>query len=268
MHVGDFFNCAADGVAQLDDILYVNCGNDFAISKIVTYNPVSLFPQNQIPLVGATSNLNDIAAGIDCKCLYVVDQRGNTLWRVNVTSNGYVVDQFVNVTSPTTLSVSVDGRVFVSSSMYNTLWIFSPQGTLLRTINMIPFKFLQHVVERSTYSMIVSQAETYSIVSEVEESGLMKTLHTYGTTVSGKEPGELNYPQHLALDRSGDGWLFVADSSNRRVVMLDAQFKLITTWEMPIDNPHKPYRVSYDSASRFLYVNDRNFVLQFHVLVN
>ena len=57
----------------MDDIIYVNCGDYTPKSKVAAYNPVSLFSQNQIPLVGATWDLRNIAAGSVCKCLYVAD---------------------------------------------------------------------------------------------------------------------------------------------------------------------------------------------------
>ena len=266
INITSAYYCSPKGVTQMNGTIYLACAHSMSMANsnasVVMFKAESPTIQSQKPLDGASADLSDIAAGCVCKCLYVADRSGNMLWRVTVTWDGYVVDKFVDVPFPHTLSVSADGRVFVTNMESNKLWIFSQQGMTLPTVDMAAFNSLQHVVERSTGSMLVCQTGADSIVSEVlQESGMMKTLQYYGTKGNDSAMGWLNMPVYMALDMSEYGWLFVID--NMRVVMLNAQFNRITMTPVP----GLPHRVSYDSASRFLYVCDGTRVYKYRVLV-
>ena len=127
------------GITELDGIVYIICSN-----AVYAYSSQTLLSQNRKPITG-TGSLSDIAASVVNKRLYVADNGVNTLWRVNVTYNGYFVGKFASccygaVTyQPHKLSVAADGRIFVCTDGGNQLFIYNPDSTMLRTVDMSAF---------------------------------------------------------------------------------------------------------------------------------
>lgn len=75
----------------------------------------------------------------------------------------------------------------------------------------------------------------------------------------GREPGEFNYPTHVAVD--GRGQIYVTDSMNYRIQIFDADGKFIREFGGPGDGPgrfSRPKGVAADAAGH-VYVVDALF---------
>ena len=69
----------------------------------------------------------------------------------------------------------------------------------------------------------------------------------------GSETGQLNEPQHLAVDKNG--FIFVADAGNNRIVVLDS--KLEWSRDLQID-VNSPYSLCLDEQRNQLFVGEGN----------
>ena len=80
-----------------------------------------------------------------------------------------------------------------------------------------------------------------------------KKLRSYGGIPGGADAGQLYVPYHLAVD--DDGFIFVADHHNGRVVVLSPQLEFvrcIATHGAELKG--RPRRLCFDVKSRLLYV--------------
>ena len=129
------------------------------------------------------------------------------------------------------------------------LVIYSHNGMLLETIDMLSFYDVQYAAATPSNILLIRSSYSGSYVSEVQKGGLMDTLHSYGSYS--------NWYYDLAMDRSGSGLLFVADDA-RGVALLDKQLNLVSTQIIP--NPpttgYSPRRVSFDAVTGTLLVAD------------
>ena len=204
------------GVTQLRDVVYVVNGGSSAIRR---YNATTHQRLADIVITGLSQPL-DIAACELTSRLYVADNR-ECVWRVS--SDGVDIqcwltwspsDTFIphilSVTSSRLLVMSVDGRQLRQFD--------AAGGDELRRVDLPDYMKPYHAVESPTGTFIVGHRNTQLEQWQVSE------VSTKGQVVRQFSGSSLREPEDIAVDRQGN--IFVADSINDRILLLDAQLAL------------------------------------------
>jgi len=203
------------GVTQLRDVVYVVSLWSSAIRR---YNATTHQRLANIDVTGMT-NPSDIAACELTSQLYVADYR-ECVWRVS--SDGVDIQRWLtrspsDTFKPSTLSVT-SSRLLVTSRIGRQLRQFDAAGgDELRRVGLPDYMKPYHAVESPTATFIVSHRNRQlhqDQVSEVSTEG--QVLRQFS--------GSLCRYQHIAVDRQGN--IFVPDSRNDRILLLDAQLAL------------------------------------------
>jgi len=207
---------------------------------------------------------SDIVGCEQTSQLYVAELE--CVWRVSV--DGTYIKHWLpkspdDTFKPRTLSVT-STRLLVTSWDTRQLMQFDAVGDELRRVQLPDDMEPQHAVESPTGTFIVSlnnrQLKQHQ-VAEVNTGG--EVLRQF----SGSRLSPLRYALHMAVDSHGN--IFVADSDNRRILLLDAQLSLrrVIIDEHQLNN-RVPHRLCYREQSGQLLVGlDRGGgVLVFDVL--
>jgi DNA-binding beta-propeller fold protein YncE len=158
---------------------------------------------------------------------------------------------------PSGLSIDRDGNLLVSDSHYSCLRIYSPEGTLLRTIGG---KQGTEPGQLSYISDAVQDRDGFFYVAEFGENQRISKLDVDGNFVQcwgapGSEPGQFARIRALAL--GPDGNLYVADACNHRVQVFSTSGTLVRTWGEAGTEEGKlsyPYDLAFSPDGRYLYV--------------
>jgi DNA-binding beta-propeller fold protein YncE len=115
-----------------------------------------------------------------------------------------------------------EGNLLVADSFLNRVFVLSPDGKLLRTINR-PEGFrrptgIAYDAPRRLLYIVDTTAHQVCVFKATGEF-----LHRFGA--SGTGPGLFNYPTYVAVDK--DGTIYVTDSLNFRVQVFDPQEKFV-----------------------------------------
>ena len=207
-----------------------------------------------IKIESHSTALRDIAACTTHNCLFVSDCVNKCIWIID--SEEKVEMWTTNVLcNPGSLSVTADGRLLMVNDHDNTIEIYKEQGSKPVLI-AVPSKVrhLHHVVETKVGTFYISYGkDDYRLhnVYEITKKGFTKRSYC-------KKDGNkrLSHPRHLEVD-SSDGFLFIADTGNNCIRILDENLSLFTT--IPLDYQQEvklnsPLRTYYDSDSRFLLI--------------
>jgi len=159
--------------------------------------------------------------------------------------------------SPHTLSVTAS-RLLVTSYAPNELMLFDRDGVEIRRVSLPEGKAPYHGVESPTGAFVVVHSDTQLKqwqVSEVTTDG--RVLRQFSESLS--------WPDHIAVDSLGN--VFVADTGNRQILLLDAQ---LVVCHVIIDehllNKQEPRRLCYLKHSGQLLVGSGNSVATFDLL--
>ncbi|MBN1873605.1 MAG: NHL repeat-containing protein [Anaerolineae bacterium] len=157
--------------------------------------------------------------------------------------------QGVTPHKPYGLDIDAQDRVYVADFETSTLRIFDPQGQLLGKF------FGEFGVEPGQFSGINdvgvddqrgllyvvdnTNSRIQQFVLDFDENGMPSLAYQCSFGGYGDAPGQLAYPQGIAVDAS-TGWVYVADHANRRVQVFDvvgrarAQFapSEVHTWQV------------------------------------
>jgi len=248
------------GVTQLHDVVYMVC---YESSTIRCYNATTHERLTGIEVKNLTRP-HDIATCQQTSKLYVADWGGEAcVWRVS--SDGEDIkrcwtrspsDEF----RPHTISVT-SSRVLMTSPNTRQLIQLNAGGDELRRVQLPDDMSPRHAVESPTGTFIVShhntQLEQWQ-VSEVNAEG--RVLRQFSPNPS------LCEPEHIAVDSQGN--IFVADTGNHRILLLDAQLALrrVIIDEHQLNNK-QPRRLCYNEQSAQLMVGFRDgSVIVFAVL--
>jgi len=159
--------------------------------------------------------------------------------------------------SPHTLSVTAS-RLLVTSYAPNELMLFDRDGVEIRRVGLPAGNAPYHGVESPTGAFVVVHSDTQLKqwqVSEVTTDG--RVLRQFSESLS--------WPDHIAVDSLGN--VFVADTGNRQILLLDAQ---LVVCHVIIDehllNKQEPRRLCYLKHSGQLLVGSGNSVATFDLL--
>jgi len=253
------------GVTQLglNDVVYMVCRKSSSVLRFNAIRHQQLTDINVKDLEDPT----DIAVCEQTSQLYVPDYRGECIWRVS--ADGADVKRWWSKSSsdafkPWKLSVT-STRLLVTSWNASQLMQLDAIGNQLRYVQLSRYMDIQHAVESPTGTFIVGHHNTQlnqCQVSEVDTDG--EELRQF----SGSHLPSLGWPEHVAVDSHGN--VIVADSLNRRILLLNAQLKLR---RVIIDkhqlNDQRPLRLCYMKQTGQLLValeNLRKNVMVFDVL--
>jgi len=208
----------------------------------------------------------DIVACEQTSQLYVADleRERKCIWRVS--ADGADIKLWWSKSSlgtfePYTMSV-MSTRLLVASHKTNGLLQLDAGGDELRRVQLPDDMEPQHAVESPTGTFIIShdstQLKQYRI-SEVNTDGRVLRQFT------GSRLSSLLNPQYIAVDSRGN--VLVADTYNRRILLLDAQ---LTLRRVIVDehqlNYKQPQRLCYMEITGQLLVVLLNRVAVFDVL--
>jgi len=226
------------GVTQLRDVVYIVCDRS---STILRFNATTHQRLTDINIKDLTDPW-DIVACEQTSQLYVADFR-ECIWRVS--ADGADMKRWLpkspsDTFEPKKLSVT-STRLLVTSYDTNQLMQFDSGGDELRRVQLPDVVEPQHAVESPTGTFIISHYNTQlnqQQISEVNTDG--KVLRRF----TGLRLPSLGWPRHVAVDSHGN--VFIADSHNRRILLLDPQMKLrrVIVEEHQL-NYKEPFRLCY-----------------------
>jgi len=240
--------CVVDwgrGVTQLHDVVYTVGLLTSTVSRFSAARQEQLTDIRVIGLRVPT----DIAACERMSQLYVADDpwpgTQSCIWRIS--SDGEDIQRWLpkspsDTFRPVTLSVT-STRLLVTS-LGSQLRQFDVDGAELRNISLPDLVEPRHAVESPAGTFIVSTTRPGRCeVIEVNDEGQL--LHQFSDSL-GAVP-------HLAIDSRGI--LFVADSRNNHILLLDAQLALCrVVIDMHQLNSELPLRLCYNEHSGQLLV--------------
>jgi len=185
---------------------------------------------------------------IDANCVHRLELNGkNTNWRVN--------------DKPCKLSVTSQFTVLVTCQSVSKLIEFTTDGKQLREINLqTDINTPQHAIQLSNGQFVVCHGAGSGSVQRVcivDTNGHI--TQSYGGTPGSATVGQLNVPYHLAVDK--DEFIYVADSSNKRVLLLSPTLSFVREIVSSDQLKCEPIRLFLDVDSRRLYVADSQYQL-------
>jgi DNA-binding beta-propeller fold protein YncE/4-amino-4-deoxy-L-arabinose transferase-like glycosyltransferase len=168
--------------------------------------------------------------------VYVADT-GNARLQV-FDETGEFVDEWGEgiLGEPFDVAVGRDGRVYVVDTEQDCLFVFSPEGSFEERWGeqLALFDPRGLDVDKQGYVYIANTGG--SVVIKVSPDG--EVLASLGTVGSG--PGRLSQPTDVAVD--DDGNLYIVDSENERIQVLDRDGRYLREWPISpantFDSPH------------------------------
>lgn len=158
--------------------------------------------------------------------------------------------------NPLEIRLDRQGRFFVSDSERKEVLVLSPEGKTLMALGK------KEEIGRPT-GLALDEARNRLYVADTTKHRVLvydlagNYLHAFGER--GAEPGQLNYPVNLAVDR--DGQLLVTDTGNFRVQVFDGEGKFLNTFGQIGDTYgsfSRPKGIALDSDNN-VYVVDAAF---------
>lgn len=163
---------------------------------------------------------------------------------------------------PSGLSIDNDNNLLVSDSHYNCVRIYSPEGTLLRTLgeNAGLVYIGDAVQDADGYYYLAEFSDEIQRITKLDPSGNHVVLR-WGTP--GQEPGQFARIRALAL--GPDGLLYVADACNHRIQVFTKTGELVRCWGTPGQEPGElsyPYDLAFGSKGELYVVEYGNHRVQ------
>jgi len=209
------------GVTSLNNLIYVLRGK--TSQQISVYDVDSYRLQRRIN-VPRLNDMCDMVACLYYQCLYISGGSDKCVHRVAL-QNGDVTKWLVN-DEPARLSVTDTHSVLVTCDEVRKIIEFSTDGKLLREIQL-PQDVTSpcHTVQLSNGQFIVCHGGPNDPVHRVCLVGSDgHVVASYGGPV-GSGSQQMNVPCHLAVDENG--FVFVADTNNYRVLLLSPELTYV-----------------------------------------
>jgi len=235
------------GVTQLHDVVFMVCEGS---STILRFNTTTHQRLTDIVVKDLVFPL-DIAACEQTSHVYVANNGWPCVWRVS--ADGVDIKHWLPRTLGDTFTawtLSVTSTRLLVMSYTKQLMQFDADGNELSRVDLPDDMLPRHAVESPTGTFIVGHHNTQlkqRQVSEVNTGGEVLRQFTGSRLLS------LSEPTHVAVDSHGN--IFVAESDNRRILLLDAHLTLrrIILDEHQL-NYKQPRRLCYREQSGQLLV--------------
>ena len=187
--------------------------------------------------------------------LYVCDYKNTVIHRVRMLDLSISAWPVLNVAAVVSMSVTRKNNVMVTSS--NKLLEYTPTGAFVRQI-ALPVNTLSHSVDAGNGNFVVCYGRTWleaHRVCIVDGAGNQKQEYGKGLG-GGSTTGTIDKPSHLAIDENG--FIFVADRENKRIVLLNPRLDFVSELSSENDDHLDPYRMCLDDRQDRLHVVCRN----------
>lgn len=202
--------CTPDEPAQLGRLLAVWGRSGISDGRLQKPRAIAIDSRDQIYIVDMTARIQ------------VFDTGGRFLrkWQTPAWDLG----------KPAGLGLGRDGSLLVADTHYNRILVYSPQGRLLRTIQMPEtttegvFRLVRDVVQDSQGNYYASETGEFDCIRKFSPEG--EYQGQWGGR--GSAPGEFSRPESLAVD--GQDRIWVADACNHRIQVFDPAGKLLACW--------------------------------------
>ena len=245
------------GIAKLFDKFYISYEDD---NQVHTFHTSPSYPHVSKICIDRVlpGDLRDIVSSPINQRLYTSDIGNSCIWRIDVNIDSmYAVSKFTEVDgNPRQLSVTSSGRLIVVEIQHNNVLIFNVDGSKAITINTPQeLDHVHHAIESPWGSLLISHG--FSIfdkhrVCEISMSDAsILPIHSYGD-MCGSGEGQLFRPFFLAICPENNA-IFVADTENRRIVILDADLKQMAIFRT---GNFRPTSFLYDDDSKNVFVAD------------
>ena len=237
------------GVTSLDNLLYVL--RNESPQEIAVYDTDNYRLQRRINV----SNLRCMADMTACAynyCLYISGYTDRCVHRValpNDDATRWPVNDEAGC-----LSVTNTHSVLVMCPEVRKIKEFTTHGKLFRQFELSQDVVSpRHAVQLSSGKVIVCHAD-----ASVHRVCLFSTdghvVKSYGPRGSGTGSEQMNVPVHIAVD--GNGFVFVADRNNHRVLLLSPALTYVREVVSSEHLKWEPVRLFLDDDRRRLYVAD------------
>jgi len=195
---------------------------------------------------------NDLTSSILYNCLYVADCAKKLIRALEL---GGSVQHWDVPECPYGVSVTPDNVLLVTCADSRQLLELSlDDGEWLRRVDLSSdIQRPLHAVKRTTGHYVVSHSSARGLpgqhrVCVVDSVG--SVLHSYGAQ-AGSGVGRLDWPCHLTMDN--EEFVFVADSSNKRIMLLSRAMQSVREYVGSLSHPR---RLHLERATRRLYVSE------------
>jgi len=210
------------GVTSVDDELFVLLKRNYSQVAVYNINDYKLLRHLHLPGL-KEHNLNDMTSCIRYKHLYLSNETNNSVHRFDLSSGG--VCEWSVSRSPRGLSVTPSCNLLVTCRKrvmrYELVELSADSGQCVREIELqLDMRDPYHGVQLTTGQFVICHGDgdnNTHRVCFVDDEG--KVTCSYGGQC-GSDVGQLNCPCQLAVDVNWQ-FIFVADSNNHRVVLLN-----------------------------------------------
>jgi len=228
------------GVTSLDNRLYVFRG--MKTSEQVEVYDIDSSQLLHCLTVPRLRGPHDIIACAYNRCAYISDWLQQSVHRVALPGPDAAVTQWPVGDTPAHLSVSVRHGVLVSCWEVRKIKEFSTDGELLQTVDLpqdVPSPW--RAVQLCSGEFIVCHGDIDDPLHRVCLVGSDgQVVKSYGG-LKGSGSQQMCVPLHLAVDRNG--FVFVVDFNNRRVLLLSPALTYIREVVTRRQLKWKPFRV-------------------------
>ena len=240
------------GMTTLNNELYVRRqtfpyneeDNDDIITIYDTETFCSVQRSLQIPRLGS---VNDMTSCNRHQCIYISDSKNKVVHRVE---NKNIITQWPVDDEPNGLSVNSVHNVLVTCDLVGKIKEFTTDGKLVREIQLhADIVNPSHTFELITDQFVVCHGDNDDPVHRVcivNSNGCI--LQSYGGS-KGSGSRQLNLPVRISVN----GYIFVADLNNDRVLMLGPN---LTYSRIVVSGLRKPLRLWFDEQTGRLYIAD------------
>jgi len=238
------------GVTSLDNLLYVLRGVKTS-EQIEVYDMDSYRLQRYLTVPGLGSK-DDMTVCAHNSCAYISDFSNNCIHRVGLPHGADITNWPVNDV-PACLSVTDTHSVLVTCIKACKIKEFGTFGKLLREIQLLEDVMSPwHTVQLSNGQFIVCHGDRGDSLQRVCLIG--SDGHVVKSYSGPKGPGsqQMNLSVHLCVDRNG--FVFVVDINNVRVLLLSPELTYVNDVVSRDQLKWRPLRLSVDVDRRRLYV--------------
>ena len=161
-----------------------------------------------------------------------------------------------------TMSIDKKGNVVVSCFYPNKIIEYTPTGIWVRQIqvNAIDRTIvgLIHAIQLDDDRFVICHITgTHHRVCIIDSKG--RTMNSYGGGL-GSGIGQMDWPCYLAIDRNG--YIFVADKNNNRIIQLNASLEFIREFYPGSAGLKEPKAMHLHEDDRRLYIaKERNIAI-------
>ena len=250
LHYGDIYGPRERlfAMAMVRDELFAAY---FGIDYIVVYNTSSMEHHRNITIPGLSPFLCDIAACPSNNYLYVLEQFGRRLFRVDLSTNEIV--EWETCTWPWGMTINSARNVLITCEGF-IRELNGTTGLVMRNVSVEPQGLSFRIVETRSGTLIVNQIisprETSSI-AELTLEGRVVRRYNFEETQCGNSP-------RISFVVDSSGFILVAAQRNTHLQVLNPEMTTSRSLELPTNIKKHDSGLSspmcYDESRGRLYV--------------